>query len=241
MLKLLKNFCIGTIASVALLTFACPVGLSQIESDGPPPVKAPDTDFYVRLDTKHGPLILKIFYSVVPYTAGNFLALVQKHFYDGLTFHRVEPWVVQGGDPVGNGTGSYVNPATGQAKFIQLETSPRLTHDSPGMVAMARGADINSASCQFYILKEPMSSLNGKYAVFGQVVRGLESVYVIQPGDQILSATILGPDDQQSQPAQQQGPQGAQPPQQQSEPNQPPQQQSQPNQPPFDPQAPSGF
>lgn len=130
---------------------------------------------------------------MVPYTAGNFLDLVDSGFYNGLTFHRVENWVVQGGDPNGNGTGHFVDPATGQTKYLRLETHPLLNHNQPGAVAMARSQDRNSASCQFYILKSPMPQLNGQYAVFGKVLSGMNAVYSIGRGDRIISASILQP------------------------------------------------
>jgi peptidyl-prolyl cis-trans isomerase B (cyclophilin B) len=135
-----------------------------------------------------------------------------------LPFHRVEYWVVQGGDPNGNGTGNYVDPENGNPVFLKLETSPRLKHVGPGIVAMARGTALNSASCQFYITKKTMPSLDGKYAVFGQVVRGIENLFEIKPGDRIQRMTILGPEQppetqpapgaEQEQPQQQQAPLG---------------------------------
>lgn len=148
-------------------------------------------DQLVVLQTTKGPISMRIFYSIVPYTAGNFLDLVDQGFYNGLTFHRVENWVVQGGDPNGNGSGQYTDPATGQPKFLRLEINPALTHNQAGMVAMARSQAPNSASCQFYILKTPMPQLNGKYAVFGRVLNGMNSVYAMRPGDRIISATIV--------------------------------------------------
>lgn len=156
-----------------------------------PCADAAGRDQFVRLDTTKGPIVLRIFYSIVPYTAGNFLDLVDSGFYSGLTFHRVENWVVQGGDPNGNGSGNATDANTGQPKFLRLEINSNLTHNQAGMVAMARSNDPNSASCQFYILKSPMPQLNGKYAVFGKVVGGMQNVYQIQRGDRILSATIL--------------------------------------------------
>lgn len=154
------------------------------------PARANDDEF-VRLETNRGPIVIRVFYSIVPYTAGNFLELVDSSFYNGLTFHRVENWVVQGGDPNGNGSGAATDPTTGGPKYLKLEINQRLNHNQPGMVAMARSQNPNSASCQFYILKQPMPRLNGQYAVFGKVVDGLHVVYAIRPGDRILSARVL--------------------------------------------------
>jgi cyclophilin family peptidyl-prolyl cis-trans isomerase len=136
---------------------------------------------------------MRIFYSMVPYTAGNFLDLVESGFYNGLTFHRVENWVVQGGDPNGDGSGNATDPNTGQPHFIRLETNPSLNHNQPGMVAMARSNSPNSASCQFYITKGAAPWCNGKYAVFGRVVGSMDAVYAMRVGDRIISATIVQP------------------------------------------------
>lgn len=134
---------------------------------------------------------MRIFYSIVPYTAGNFLDLVDQGFYNGLIFHRVENWCIQGGDPNGNGTGSFIDRDSGQPKLLKLEINRSLNHNAAGTIAMARSQNPNSASCQFYILKNPMPQLNGKYAVFGRVINGMSAVMAIRPGDRILSARIL--------------------------------------------------
>jgi peptidyl-prolyl cis-trans isomerase B (cyclophilin B) len=151
-------------------------------------------DQFVLLRTTRGSILIRVYYSMVPYTAGNFLDLVSRQFYDGLTFHRVEDWVVQGGDPNGDGTGNFVDPDTGNTRYIKLQADSRLTHNQTGMVAMARSASPNSASCQFYILKRPMPQLNGKYAVFGKVIKGINTVGMIGRGDRILMARIVDPD-----------------------------------------------
>ena len=81
-------------------------------------------------------------FRVAPITAQNFISLVQSGFYDGLKFHRyVKDFVIQGGDPLGTGMG-------GSGKTIPLEVTPQLKHDAPGVVAMARSSDPDSASCQ---------------------------------------------------------------------------------------------
>ncbi|MBX9725223.1 MAG: peptidylprolyl isomerase [Candidatus Obscuribacterales bacterium] len=148
------------------------------------------TNQTVRLETTKGPITIRVYNTIVPYTAGNFLDLVDSGFYNGLIWHRVENWVIQGGDPNGNGTGNATD-AQGNPKFLRLECNPNLNHNQAGMVAMARNQNPNSASCQFYILKSPMPQLNGKYAVFGRVIGGMQTVYAIRPGDRIVSAQIL--------------------------------------------------
>jgi peptidyl-prolyl cis-trans isomerase B (cyclophilin B) len=150
-----------------------------------------DEDPVVRLDTSRGPIFIRVLRSVVPYTAGNFLDIVSRGFYSGKTFHRIENWCIQGGDPNGNGSGAFIDPNTGQPRYIRLECNRNLRHSAAGVVAMARGPGENSASCQFYILKCPMFQLDGKYAVFGRVVGGMNAVNAMRRGDVIQSATIL--------------------------------------------------
>ncbi|MBY0356881.1 MAG: peptidylprolyl isomerase [Candidatus Obscuribacterales bacterium] len=154
-----------------------------------PPASAADQ--IVEMQTDKGPIVMRIYYSAVPYTAGNFLDLVERGFYNGLTFHRVESWCIQGGCPNGNGTGNYVDPGTGQPRFLKLEIHRGLSHSAEGIIAMARSQDPHSASCQFYILKAATPQLDGKYAIFGRVVAGMPTVFKIRPGDRILSAHIL--------------------------------------------------
>jgi len=158
---------------------------------GGPALPQGNSDPIVVLQTSRGPIAIQVFVSSVPNTARNFLDLVQRGFYNGLTFHRIETWCIQGGDPNGNGSGAFVDPSTGRPRNIQLEINSRLGHNGPGVVAMARNNNPNSASCQFYITKAQMPQLNGQYAIFGHVVDGMTSVYNMSRGDQILSAQIV--------------------------------------------------
>jgi peptidyl-prolyl cis-trans isomerase B (cyclophilin B) len=124
---------------------------------------------------KGGEIVIQLFGKDAPKTVENFIKLTDKKFYDGLIFHRVVPgFVVQGGDPRGNGTG-------GPGHTIKLETSGR--KHITGAVAMARKKDIDSAGSQFYICLAPQPSLDGKYAVFGQVTSGMDVVEKIERGD----------------------------------------------------------
>lgn len=148
-------------------------------------------DQIVVMETSKGPIKMQIYAKDAPITAGNFLDLVGKGFYNGLTFHRyVEGFVIQGGDPKGDGTGGYIDPATKSERRIQLEVKPNLKHDQAGMIAMARSSDPNSASCQFYITLGPTSDLDMKYAVFGKVLDGLPVVKSLRQGDKIVKAEI---------------------------------------------------
>jgi peptidyl-prolyl cis-trans isomerase B (cyclophilin B) len=143
------------------------------------------------LNTTKGVIKFELFEDLAPITANNFIDLAERGFYNGLTFHRYEPgFVIQGGDPVGNGTGDFQDPATGRKRTIPLEVTPMLKHDSAGAVAMARSQDPNSASCQFYITLAPASFLDMKYAVFGKVTEGLENALQLRKGDKMTSVTI---------------------------------------------------
>ena len=135
------------------------------------------------LETAKGTIKFELYEKEAPVTTKNFIDLIQKGFYNGLIFHRVEPgFVIQGGDPKGNGTG-------GSGKTIPLEIAPSLTHKK-GAVGMARSQDPNSASSQFYICIEDAKFLDKNYAVFGQVTQGQDVVAKIRKGDKILKATI---------------------------------------------------
>ena len=135
------------------------------------------------LETVKGTIKFELKETEAPITTKNFIDLTQKSFYNGLIFHRVEPgFVIQGGDPKGNGTG-------GSGKNIPLEIAPTLSHKK-GAVGMARSQDPNSASSQFYICIEDATFLDKNYAVFGQVTEGQSVVSNIRKGDKILKVTI---------------------------------------------------
>jgi cyclophilin family peptidyl-prolyl cis-trans isomerase len=137
----------------------------------------------VTIETNKGTIKFEIYEKEAPITSKNFIELTGKGFYDGLTFHRVVPgFVIQGGDPKGDGTG-------GSGKTIQLEINPKLKHVE-GAVAMARTMDPNSATSQFYITLAPQTSLDGQYAVFGKVTEGMAVVKNITKGDIMKKITI---------------------------------------------------
>jgi peptidyl-prolyl cis-trans isomerase B (cyclophilin B) len=143
------------------------------------------------LETTKGTITLELYEDKAPITAGNFIDLVEKKFYDGLTFHRYEPgFVIQGGDPRGNGTGGYVDPQTGSERRIKLEVSRELKHGDEGGVAMARSSNPDSASSQFYITLGPAGFLDMNYAVFGRVLDGMDAVKQLRAGDKMTSVTI---------------------------------------------------
>src|SRR4030095_5940390 len=144
------------------------------------------------LETSKGTITIRLFRKFAPATVAHFIDLVDKGFYNGLTFHRREPgFVIQGGCPNGNGSGLYMDPATNKPKFVNLETHPSLRHNAPGVVALARfGRNPNSGSCQFYITLAACPQLDNKYSIFGGIVSGMEVVRQIMIGDKILSIKI---------------------------------------------------
>jgi len=145
-----------------------------------------------KIITSKGAIEIELFVDEAPITAGNFIDLVKRSFYDGLNFHRYEPkFVIQGGCPKGNGTGGFIDSATGRERSIPLEVKPTLKHDSAGVVAMARSQNPNSASSQFYITLSPTPFLDMNYAVFGKVTSGLEVVQEIRAGDKITSISLV--------------------------------------------------
>ena len=108
----------------------------------------------VRITMQNGKTIdIELDATAAPITCENFLKLVNQGFYNGLTFHRVIPgFMIQGGDPSGNGTGG------------------------PGVISMARAMDPNSAGSQFFIMHQDAPHLDGQYAAFGHVVSGMDAV-----------------------------------------------------------------
>ena len=155
-------------------------------------------DPIVVMETNKGIIKVDIYKADVPKTAGNFLDLVSKGFYDGLTFHRYEPgFCIQGGDPQGTGGGGYIDPKTHEERTIPLETSPamvgknpKLKHSTAGVIAMARSDRPDSASSQFYFTLDPANFLDGKYAVFGKVTDGLDVVKQLRKGDKMTKVYV---------------------------------------------------
>lgn len=133
---------------------------------------------YVKIVTgKDEVILLELYPEVAPLTVQNFQKLVQEKFYDGLTFHRViEGFMIQTGDPLGNGTGG--SDTTIKGEFSKNGVQNDLKHEK-GVVSMARSADMDSASSQFFICSdtnESVSSLDGSYAAFGKTIAGLDVV-----------------------------------------------------------------
>ena len=134
-----------------------------------------ETNPRVKIDMGEiGEMTLELFPLVAPITVKNFLDLTNSSFYDGLIFHRViKGFMIQGGDPQGNGMGGSKNNIKGE--FKQNGVDNQLEH-SRGVISMARAYNPNSASSQFFIMHKDASYLDGAYAAFGAVVDGIEVV-----------------------------------------------------------------
>ena len=138
---------------------------------------------YATIELDGGAKIyMELYGNAAPKTVDNFVKLTKKFFYDTLTFHRVEPgFVIQGGDPNGDGTG-------GPGYMIKFEKNS-LKHKT-GSLAMARAQAFDSAGSQFYICLGPQPALDGKYCVFGQVIKGMDAVMKVKKDDIISRVTI---------------------------------------------------
>jgi peptidyl-prolyl cis-trans isomerase B (cyclophilin B) len=122
----------------------------------------------------YGVMELELFPSVAPITVENFLMLVDQKFYDGIIFHRViKGFMIQGGDPKGLGIGGSKDRIKGE--FISNGVKNLLKH-SRGVISMARTNDPNSATSQFFIMHQDAPHLDGGYAAFGVVTKGIEVV-----------------------------------------------------------------
>lgn len=155
----------------------------------PPPMTVDAKKAYVAtITTSKGNVVVSLDASAAPQTVNNFVFLANQGFYDGLTFHRVEPgFVIQGGDPLGKGTG-------GPGYTIPAEI--KLTHVE-GAIAMARLSDqVNpkrdSSGSQFYITLAATPFLDGQYTAFGKVTSGMDVVKKIAVGDVIQKIVISG-------------------------------------------------
>ncbi len=123
----------------------------------------------VVFETNQGTFKAELFKDKAPLTAQNFLDLTNKGFYNGLKFHRViADFMLQGGDPNGNGTG-------GPGYKIRDEFAPGLKHSTPGMLSMAN-AGPNTGGSQFFVTLVPTPWLDGKHAIFGKVIEGMDVV-----------------------------------------------------------------
>ncbi|WP_013321795.1 peptidylprolyl isomerase [Gloeothece verrucosa] len=223
-------FCLVVSCSVILTGCSNPQAISSdANSDNSTPTTANAasltmSNYKPRLDGKAtvemkingSPVIIEVDGVDAPITAGNFVDLVERGFYNGLTFHRVvkepQPFVAQGGDPQGTGMGGFVDPASKKPRYVPLEiklkgqaeptyskglgqqagfSAPQVVlNHKRGAVAMARAQAPDSASSQFYFALSDLDFLDGDYAVFGYVTQGMDVVDKIKQGDRIESAKV---------------------------------------------------
>ncbi len=175
--------------------FVCePEGVTPMPKEGGMATQRPPTDDEVealvteaqtaraRIHTSKGDIVFSFYPDDAPRHSAAFMKLARAGFYDGLTFHRVEPgFVIQGGCPEGTGTG-------GPGYRLDAEFSER--PHVKGTVAMARSSDPNSAGSQFYITLGDAHFLDRQYTVFGQVTEGQDVVDAIRKGDVMEQVTI---------------------------------------------------
>ncbi|HWQ80985.1 MAG TPA: peptidylprolyl isomerase [Ignavibacteria bacterium] len=124
---------------------------------------------YVKFETSMGTFKAKLFSKEAPITTENFRSLVEKGFYNGIIFHRIiDGFMIQGGDPTGTGRG-------GSGTTIKDEFGPGLKHSKKGILSMAN-AGPNTGQSQFFITLAPTPHLDGKHAIFGEIVEGMSIV-----------------------------------------------------------------
>lgn len=122
----------------------------------------------------YGTITVKLDRTQAPKTVDNFIKLVNDHFYNGLTFHRViDTFMIQGGDPKSDGTGG--SKKTIKGEFSDNGVNNTISH-TRGTISMARSSDYDSASSQFFIMQDDDTSLDGQYAAFGKVTKGMSVV-----------------------------------------------------------------
>ncbi len=127
----------------------------------------------VKMETSMGNIVIELWPDVAPNHVKSFVYLINKGFYDSLTFHRVVPgFVIQGGDPEGTGMG-------GPGYQVPAEFSTTLKHEE-GTLSMARSSDPNSGGSQFFLCLANTPHLDGKYTIFGKIVEGLDVIHKVE-------------------------------------------------------------
>lgn len=159
-----------------LLTVVSLVGCSSSKTTGKTKkTKTLKGNYQVEIKIKdYGTIYAEIDADTAPITVTNFVNLCKNHFYDGLTFHRIiKDFMIQGGDPNGDGTGGSEETIKGEFSDNGVENPLKHTR---GALSMARSQDNDSASSQFFIVQKTASHLDGQYAVFGYVYEGMDIV-----------------------------------------------------------------
>ena len=177
-----KRILLGVVLA-ACVCVVCAIVLVRMNRQGESSSASAYTADIVVKD--YGTITVELDGEAAPKTVENFVSLAESGFYDGLTFHRImDGFMIQGGDPNGDGTGGSGETITGE--FSANGYDNPLSH-TRGTISMARSSDYDSASSQFFIMQEDTTSLDGQYAAFGHVTSGMEVVDAIcedaQPTD----------------------------------------------------------
>ena len=163
------------------------VALALAASLGAAQAQAPDPQNTLVLETKDGPVTIRLRPDLAPKHVAQIKALTKKGFYDGIVFHRViDGFMAQTGDPTGTGTGKSDMPN------LPAEFTP--TPYKVGSVGMARSQSPDSANSQFFICFEGCAPLTGQYTLFGEVVSGMDAVRKIKKGSSAANGQVTAPD-----------------------------------------------
>ncbi len=172
---LLSIVCALLVLTVCVFATGC--GGNEESSSGEQSVEATEksSSLVAVIDIKdHGKITVELEPNVAPITVENFKKLANEGFYNGLTFHRIiNGFMMQGGDPLGNGTGG--SSETIKGEFYNHGVPNNLSH-TRGAISMARSNDPDSASSQFFIVHQDSTHLDGQYAAFGYVTDGMDIV-----------------------------------------------------------------
>ena len=165
-----KTICLLLLAGMLFSLCACG---TKAESAEPDPTELEQGIHHAEITVKdYGTVKLELDGDAAPLTVSNFCRLARDGFYDGLTFHRIrDGFMIQGGDPTGNGTGGSGRTIKGEFSLNGVDNP--ISHVK-GVISMARANDPNSASSQFFITVADATFLDGSYAAFGQVTEGME-------------------------------------------------------------------
>ena len=168
-------------SSLAALALLASVGFAQAQAP------KPDPENTVVLETKDGPVSIRLRPDLAPKHVAQIKALVKRGFYDGIVFHRViDCFMSQTGDPTGTGTG--------KSDMQNLPAEFSQTPYKVGSVGMARSQSPDSANSQFFICFEGCGSLTGQYTLFGEVVSGMDAVRKIKKGSSANNGQVSSPD-----------------------------------------------